>query len=298
MNLKLKVFLSLFLFLLPQLSQALFLRAEFEAGENYQTENYSLQSRPSEKKDYSFRAWNLAGGFSRSEIESATSQETTKYLTENLSFGMDFQLAYNFDLSLSAGGSRTSQTSFEQTNLGGVISYSRSYDKEKQWGVSYGFSESEIRQDFEFTILSQKFFREVKLAQYEYNLNFFWTPHLDFNFQVGHWYYEYNKNKDDLQQALQSRFINNRAANVAFSISGLPESRSNLSVSGFLGENWETRLGYTETQLIAGNRVIQDTELGASYFFENWIWSLGVIQSYSDSRTENLFLIQLGYDWI
>ncbi|MFN8845341.1 MAG: hypothetical protein ACK5W9_00680 [Bdellovibrionales bacterium] len=298
MNLKLKSYFILLIFFFSDLSQAFFLRAEFEVGENYQTENYSLSSLTKEKKDYSFQGWNISGGLSRSEIESASTQETNKYLTESLSLGFDFQLTSGFDLSLNASGSQTSQTSYKQTNLGGEVSYSRSYDEEKQWGVSYGFSESEIKQDFEFTILSQKFFREVKLAQYEYNLNFFWSPHGDYNFQVGHWYYEYSKNKEDLQQAFQSRFINNRAANVAFSIAGLPNARSTISISGYLGESWEARLGYTQTQLIAGDRIIGDTEMGASYFFGQWIWSLNVIQSYSESRTENLILIQLGYDWI
>lgn len=287
------LFLFCFIFTFACESFAVFLKADIEFGDEYLTQGISIISQKPKPENLSLSGWSLSGSRSESKVELSSSSQKSTYLTDSLNVGVDFQLTAEIDLELIASGTRTEATQFEQSNLGGALTYQLSH-----LTFSYEFTEGQILQDFEFTILSQLFRREIKLAQYEHTANLGFAPSTDYGFQAGYVYYEYNKNKDDLALAFQSRFLNNRAANLIFSIAGLPDSKYNLSANAFFKEDWEVILNFYQTQLIANDRIIQDTEIRLNYFRDDWIWTAGMVQSYSESRTENSFLLQAGFDWL
>jgi hypothetical protein len=275
-------------------SFAVFFQADIEFGDEYLAQGISIVSqKPKPPENFEFSGWSLSGNRSESKVELSSSSQKSTYLTNSLNVGFDFQLTPEIDLELIASGTRTEVTQFEQSNLGGALTY-----QSNRLTFSYGFTEGQILQDFEFTLLGQLFRREIKLAQYEHTANLGFAPSADYGFQAGYVLYEYSKNKEDLALAFQSRFLNNRAANLIFSIAGLPDSKFNLSANAFFKEDWEAVLNFYQTQLIANDRIIQDTEIRLNYFRDNWIWTLGMVHSYSESRSENSFLLQAGFDWL
>lgn len=291
-------FTAFLFWILSSQSEGMLIKSDSEFGKDYISETLLLRGEGRSQNYISIAGWSIEGGVSRAEVEDSANQGSTAYLTENLALSVDVAIVSKLTFSLSVGGSQTKESSYEQILIGGILTYLHSYGEEQSWQFGYGLSSGEMNQDFEFTILGQKYQREVNISQIEQQLFLSWTPKLNLSFQASFFYYDYNKSKDDLALAFQSRFLNNRAAHIVFSIASLPDSKFDLGVTQTISDVWDLHLRYGQTQLIAEERIIQESEITGMHYLDNWFIALGLLQSHSDSRTEDMALFQVGFDWL